>query len=250
MAGCGIARDMRAEYVANRKIADAMTELATSSPSNARIRADLDLAFQLAGHDPSVAGRLGGLYFGLEDYGQALRCYETAARVNPTQYEHEIAACRLVLGKDPPAAVLALEARADAERRAHRMSARAYAGMLNNLGYPMAIAGVRVEDALAMTREAVRIAPLEPAFIDSLGWAYYRLERYQEAAFHLERAVRLSPQVSAEMLWHLGAAHARLGMVARAASELRRALKLDPTRVEAEQALRRLERTLPPPARA
>jgi Flp pilus assembly protein TadD len=44
-----------------------------------------------------------------------------------------------------------------------------------------------------MIRAAVDLRPEDGYIIDSLGWAYYRLGRYEEAVTQLERAVELQP---------------------------------------------------------
>ena len=45
---------------------------------------------------------------------------------------------------------------------------------LNYLGYMLADRGTRVEEALGYIRRAVALDPQNGAYLDSLGWAYYR----------------------------------------------------------------------------
>ncbi|MBX3521696.1 MAG: tetratricopeptide repeat protein, partial [Xanthobacteraceae bacterium] len=52
---------------------------------------------------------------------------------------------------------------------------------------------VNLDKGLDMIRKAVSLRPKDGYIIDSLGWAYYRLGRYEEAAAELERAVELTP---------------------------------------------------------
>lgn len=122
--------------------------------------------------------------------------------------------------------------------------------VLNNVGYVYADAGVNLPRALELCREAVEKAPGIPTFEDSLGWAYYRLGRYEDAAFYLERAARLMSPPEAEVLYHVGAVHARQGRLILAEQELRRAVALRPRYAEAEHELRRLRWQLPAPQRA
>ncbi|MBX3548558.1 MAG: tetratricopeptide repeat protein [Xanthobacteraceae bacterium] len=65
--------------------------------------------------------------------------------------------------------------------------------VLNYLGYSWVDQGVNLDKALDMIRKAVSLRPKDGYIIDSLGWAYYRLGRYEEAAAELERAVELTP---------------------------------------------------------
>lgn len=251
-AGCRVARDMRDEYVANRELREATADLSDRAPEYRHILGHLDLAFRLRGDDPRFATRLAGLYLGLGRYQQALPCYEAASRMARGGYDLEMAVCRLGLGQRDQALREIDRIMADAGRKRYvgLLAPLQYAVMLNLAGYTMVDAGVRLPDALEMIEEAVRLAPLEATFIDSLGWAYYRLGRYQDAAFHLERAARLLDRDDAEILWHLGAVHARVGQWRRANRELTLALKLDPDNTRARKALERLQRELPVPARA
>ena len=61
-----------------------------------------------------------------------------------------------------------------------------------------------------------------PAYLDSLGWAYYQLGRYDQAVPVLERAVARAPELPLLQL-HLGLALYRQGDVARAEPMLKKA---------------------------
>jgi tetratricopeptide (TPR) repeat protein len=65
--------------------------------------------------------------------------------------------------------------------------------VLNYLGYSWVDQGINLDPALDMIRKAVSLRPKDGYIIDSLGWAYYRLGRYEEAAAELEKAIVLSP---------------------------------------------------------
>ncbi|HMK29793.1 MAG TPA: tetratricopeptide repeat protein [Terriglobales bacterium] len=77
------------------------------------------------------------------------------------------------------------------------------AGALNYLGYMLADRGTRLEEALGYVKRAVQLDPQNGAYIDSLGWAYFKLGRYDLAEENLRRAnerVNNDPTVLA----HLG----------------------------------------------
>jgi len=252
LGGCGLVQDMRAEYVANRALRKATEELGSKAPRLDRLRAHLDLAYRLRRQDPAFLARLAPLYQTAGGYEKAIRCYEAAARLDGQPRDGEIGFCLLKLGKTKSGLERierALKQGSD-DLAARRITPLEYSGILNDAGYALADADVRVGDAFEMVTEAVQIAPLLPAYIDSLGWAYYRRGEYRDAAFHLEQAARLIGRRDAEVLWHLGAVHARLGKLRRAESELRQALRLDPANAEAEEMLRDMRRELPPPATA
>ena len=52
---------------------------------------------------------------------------------------------------------------------------------LNHLGYMLADQTNRFEEALDLIERAIAISPDDPAIIDSLAWAQYKLGRYEEA---------------------------------------------------------------------
>lgn len=63
--------------------------------------------------------------------------------------------------------------------------------VLNYLGYSLVEKRIKLDEALEMIERAVEASPESGYIIDSLGWALYRLGRYQEAVPHMERAVEL-----------------------------------------------------------
>ncbi len=82
--------------------------------------------------------------------------------------------------------------------------------VLNYLGYSWVDQGVNLLPALEMIQKAVAAAPNDGYIIDSLGWAYYRLGRYNEAVKQLEQAVQLR-STDPEINDHLGDAYWRAG---------------------------------------
>ncbi|HKR84347.1 MAG TPA: tetratricopeptide repeat protein, partial [Terriglobales bacterium] len=59
---------------------------------------------------------------------------------------------------------------------------------LNYLGYMMADRGENLEEALGMIKKAVDREPANGAFLDSLGWAYFKLGKYDLAEDNLLKA--------------------------------------------------------------
>lgn len=82
--------------------------------------------------------------------------------------------------------------------------------VLNYLGYSWVDQGIHLTEALEMIEKAVAAAPNDGYIIDSLGWAFYRLGRYDEAVATLEQAVQLRPN-DPEINDHLGDAYFRAG---------------------------------------
>ncbi len=100
-----------------------------------------------------------------------------------------------------------------------------YAPALNYLGYMWADLGENLADALEMIQRAVALEPDNGAYVDSLGWAYFRIGRYREARQHLEWAARLVPD-DATIYEHLGDLYAALEDAERARASYRQALEL------------------------
>jgi tetratricopeptide (TPR) repeat protein len=59
---------------------------------------------------------------------------------------------------------------------------------LNYLGYMLADRGVKLDDALAMLQKAVQLEPQNYAYLDSLGWVYFKLGQYPLAEENLRKA--------------------------------------------------------------
>ena len=105
--------------------------------------------------------------------------------------------------------------------------------VLNYLGYSWVDQGVNLADARKMIERAVKLRPNDGYIVDSLGWAFYRLKKYEAAVKQLERATELRPQ-DPTINDHLGDAYWRVGRFMEAKFQWQRALNLKP---EADQVL-------------
>ncbi len=82
--------------------------------------------------------------------------------------------------------------------------------VLNYLGYSWVDQGTNLIPALDMIQKAVAASPNDGYIIDSLGWAFFRLGRFDEAVQQLELAVQLR-STDPEINDHLGDAYWRAG---------------------------------------
>ncbi|HWU17130.1 MAG TPA: tetratricopeptide repeat protein [Devosia sp.] len=82
--------------------------------------------------------------------------------------------------------------------------------VLNYLGYSWIDQDMNLEPALEMIEKAVKAVPQDGYIVDSLGWAFYKLGRMDEAVATLEQAVLLRPN-DAEINDHLGDAYWKAG---------------------------------------
>lgn len=94
--------------------------------------------------------------------------------------------------------------------------------LLNYLGYSWADQNKNLNTALEMIEKAARIEPSDGYIADSLGWVYYKMGQYEEAAQYLEHAVELLPY-DATINDHLGDAYWHSGRKLEARFQWRRA---------------------------
>jgi len=111
---------------------------------------------------------------------------------------------------------------------------------LNHLGYMLADQTDRYEEALELIERAIAVSPDDPAIIDSLGWAQYKLGMLDDALLNLRRAFALFPDP--EVASHLGEVLWQMGEEQEARQIWQRALEQDP---ESEHILDVLQRFLP-----
>jgi membrane associated rhomboid family serine protease/Flp pilus assembly protein TadD len=82
-------------------------------------------------------------------------------------------------------------------------------------------------EALPLAERAHAARPDDMAILDTLGWTYFKAERYAEAVTALEQVVRKRP-AEAEFRYRLAAALARAGRDGEASEAYRRARAIDP----------------------
>jgi len=98
-----------------------------------------------------------------------------------------------------------------------------HAAALNFLGYSYAERTERLDEALDLVERAIALDSWNGAYLDSLGWVYYQMGRYDEARGPLERAAREMPK-DPTILEHLGDVYSSLGERNSAWSAWQRAL--------------------------
>ena len=97
------------------------------------------------------------------------------------------------------------------------------AATANYLGYAWADRGSRLNEALDLISRAVASEPENSAYLDSLGWIYYRLGDLGQAEYWLRRAIELGG-TDGTVLSHLGEVLLRKGQADEARQLLRQAL--------------------------
>ncbi len=98
-----------------------------------------------------------------------------------------------------------------------------HASALNYLGYMLADQNMKLEEALGYIKHAVDLDPANGAYLDSLGWAYFRLGKFELAEDNLLKAsqkINTDPTVHD----HLGDLYQKTGRLKLAATNWERAL--------------------------
>lgn len=81
--------------------------------------------------------------------------------------------------------------------------------VLNNYSYSLSERGLQLQRALKMSEEALKEQPENQSYLDTKGWIYYQLGRYEEAESTIKRAIDLGSK-SPVIHEHLGDVYSRL----------------------------------------
>ncbi len=105
---------------------------------------------------------------------------------------------------------------------------------LNNLGYFLLERNERFEEALDLIQRAVRIDPTNPSYLDSLGWAYFKLGKIQDAEKYLKEALRYD-STSSTIHEHVGDVYKKQGKADLAKVHWQKALNLASEKAEIDR---------------
>ena len=105
--------------------------------------------------------------------------------------------------------------------------AKAAAEACNYLGFMWVDRGLKLDEAGDLIKKALRMKPDEPAFIDSLGWYYFKKGDFKRAVETLKKAAALIQPEDSVVDDHLGDAYAASGDTAAALDSWKKAAALD-----------------------
>jgi tetratricopeptide (TPR) repeat protein len=95
---------------------------------------------------------------------------------------------------------------------------------LNYLGYMLGDRGVKLDEALSMVQKAVQLDPQNGAYLDSLGWVYFKMGQYALAEANLRKAVeRMGTDPAVHD--HLGELYEKTGRLKLAAAQWEQSLQ-------------------------
>ena len=97
----------------------------------------------------------------------------------------------------------------------------------NALGYFFAEHGTNLDEAVRLIQKALKKSPANGAYLDSLGWAYFKQGKLNDALKQLEKAVVYMPD-SVEVQDHLGEVYLKKGLKKEAVAAWQKAIQLSP----------------------
>ncbi len=111
---------------------------------------------------------------------------------------------------------------------------------LNYIGYMLADRGVRLEEALKYVKDALVIDPNNGAYLDSLGWAFFKLNDMENAEKYLLQAdelVKDDPTIDE----HLGDLYFKTGNLQKAQDFWKRSIQIGTEQDDVQKVRRKLE---------
>lgn len=98
--------------------------------------------------------------------------------------------------------------------------------ILNNYAYSLSERGLNLDTALKMSKISNEVDPENSSYLDTLGWIYYKLGRYEEAVTFIVKAMEFDDS-NATLMDHLADVYYKLGNVDKAISLWQKALEID-----------------------
>lgn len=101
----------------------------------------------------------------------------------------------------------------------------------NNYAYSLSERGIKLDEALRMSTLAVKAEPKNSAYLDTMGWIYFKMGNYTEAEKYVQESLTIGGDKSDE-LEHLGDIESKMGNKDKAIQIWQKALDMDKTNTE------------------
>jgi tetratricopeptide (TPR) repeat protein len=98
--------------------------------------------------------------------------------------------------------------------------------VLNNYGYSLAERGLQLDRALRMSLQAISADPENASYLDTVGWVYFRLAKYDSARTYIAKAIKAGG-ASATVYEHMGDIEYKLGQKEKAEEYWKQALQMN-----------------------
>lgn len=181
----------------------------------------LDEAVRLTPKQPEPHIVLGLAHFQSEQFEKASQAFEEGIRHNPKSADLQF---NLGTAYDK------LNRFSDVERAMEAALSLDphHADALNYLGYSYAERGIKMDQALSLTKRAVSLKPENGYYVDSLGWALYKSGMLPEALTEIKKAVALVGD-DPVIYEHLGEIYLKQQKVSDARDAWIHSLEIDPS---------------------
>lgn len=202
----------------------------------------LAIAAEKFPNTPQVSYFYGLVYCETKNFPRAVECFTEAARLASTS------------APDMTDAVFHFYFGSALERNGQFDSAVAefmkamdlnpdYADAFNYLGFMYADRGIKLEAAVDLIEKALTYEPENGAFLDSLGWAYFKLNKLEDAMSYLQRASKVIGD-DAVIHEHLADVYRKMGKTTEALLEYQKASELDPANKDVTEKLEGLRQSV------
>ncbi len=98
------------------------------------------------------------------------------------------------------------------------------ASAMNYLGYMLADRNIRLDEARNLLHKAIELDPYNGAYLDSLGWVYFRLNKLEDAENYLRRSLERI-QGDPTVHDHLGDVYLKQGKLKEAITQWQMSLR-------------------------
>jgi tetratricopeptide (TPR) repeat protein len=105
---------------------------------------------------------------------------------------------------------------------------------MNNYAYNLSVRGENLERAKELALKAIEVNPENAAYLDTVGWVYFKLEDYDRAQRFIKASIDTG-ESSAEVFEHMGDVYEKLGDLDKAQDWWEKALKEDSSRTHLQE---------------
>jgi tetratricopeptide (TPR) repeat protein len=120
-----------------------------------------------------------------------------------------------------------------------------FAAAYNNLGYTWIENDMKIEEAMEYVRKALELEPESGAYIDSLGWGYFKQGKVDEALAELLRALKYE-STDPTVFDHIGDVYKAKKMIREAVEYWEKALEMNPNNQKIRKKIEQHQGALPP----
>jgi Tfp pilus assembly protein PilF len=104
----------------------------------------------------------------------------------------------------------------------------------NNFAYSLSERGIKLDMALKMAKIAIKTEPGNSAYLDTIGWIYFKAGDFNAAIEYIEKAITVGGE-KPDILEHLGDIQFKMGEKDKAKGNWQKALNLDKNNSELKQ---------------